>query len=67
MPEYPSPREIETGMWVEIEQGHGNEPIRGEVGAVVDEAEAGGAIVKLKSGASGRVRDVVPEDTGPGQ
>lgn len=66
MPEYPSQREIETGMWVEIEQEHGNDPIRGEVGAVVDEDDTGAAVVKLKSGARGRVRDIVPEDTGPG-
>lgn len=67
MPEYPHPNELEKGMWVEIEQGHGNEPIQGEVGVVLDEADPEGAVVKLKSGAKGRVREVIPEEHDRGQ
>lgn len=63
MPEYPDPRELERGMTVEIDQGHGKEPIKGEVGVVLGEADPNGAKVKLKSGAEGRVREIVPEST----
>ena len=58
MPEYPKPHELETGVTVEIEQGEDKEPIVGEVGAVIGEADPTGADVKLKSGARGRVRKV---------
>lgn len=64
MPDYPPPRELERGMTVEIEQGHGNEPIAGEVGVVLGEADPNGADVKLKSGAEGRVRRIVPSEGG---
>lgn len=64
MPEYPEPRELQRGMTVEIEQGGGNDPITGEVGTVLGEADPSGAEVKLKSGAEGRVRDVVPSESG---
>ena len=63
MPSYPNPDELRRGMTVEIEQGHGKEPIKGDVGAVLGDAEPTGATVKLKSGAEGRVRDIVPEGT----
>ncbi|GGN16172.1 hypothetical protein [Halarchaeum nitratireducens] len=58
MPEYPKPHELETGMTVEIERGANREPIIGEIGAVIGEADPTGADVKLKSGARGRVRKV---------
>ncbi|MEE6210528.1 DUF2196 domain-containing protein [Salarchaeum sp. III] len=64
MPEYPRPRELERGMTVEIEQGHDKEPIQGEVGTVLGEADPNGADVKLKSGAEGRVRRIVPSEGG---
>ncbi|GAA0655201.1 DUF2196 domain-containing protein [Salarchaeum japonicum] len=51
-------------MTVEIEQGHDKEPIRGEVATVLGEADPNGADVKLKSGAEGRVRRVVPSEGG---
>ncbi|MFB6071659.1 MAG: hypothetical protein ABEJ88_01690 [Halobacterium sp.] len=64
MPEYPHPTELARGMTVVIEQGHEKEPIDGEVGVVLGEADPEGARVKLKSGAEGRVRRVKPEEGG---
>ncbi|WP_435095624.1 DUF2196 domain-containing protein [Halarchaeum sp. P4] len=60
-PDYPEPRKLDKGMTVEIEQGEGKEPIVGEVGAVLEEADSEGAIVQLKSGAQGRVRKITHE------
>jgi len=59
-PNYPEPSALETGMTVEIAQSADAEPIVGEVGAVLGEAEPRGARVKLKSGAVGRVRAITP-------
>lgn len=64
-PEYPHPNELAKGMHVVIEQGHGKEPIEGEVGAVLGEADPEGARVKLKSGAEGVVRRIEPDGGGP--
>jgi len=64
MPAYPHPNELKKGLWVEIEQGHDKEPIRGEIGVVLGEADPEGAMVKLKSGAKGRVREVQPDGGG---
>lgn len=64
MPEYPHPKELKKGLWVEIEQGHGKEPIKGEIGVVLGEADPEGAIVKLKNGAEGRVREIEPDGGG---
>ncbi|GAA0299498.1 hypothetical protein [Halarchaeum salinum] len=61
LPDYPEPRQLDKGMTVEIEQGEGKEPIIGEVGAVVEEADPEGTVVKLKSGAEGRVRKITHE------
>lgn len=66
MPEYPRPKEVKKGMTVEIDQGHGKEPIKGEVGVILGEADPNGTKVKLKSGAEGRVRDILPEGEGSG-
>ncbi|QLC34610.1 hypothetical protein EFA46_010475 [Halarchaeum sp. CBA1220] len=57
-PNYPAPHELEKGMTVEIEQSEDADPIVGEVGAVIEEADPEGTVVKLKSGARGRVRSV---------
>jgi hypothetical protein len=64
MPEYPHPNELQKGLFVEIEQGHGKEPIQGEIGAVLGEADPEGARVKLKSGAEGVVRAIEPSEGG---
>lgn len=64
MPAYPHPNELKKGLWVEIEQGHGKEPIQGEIGVVLGEADPEGAKVKLKSGAEGRVREIKPDGGG---
>jgi hypothetical protein len=61
MPSYPDPKELTRGMTVEIEQGHGKEPIKGEVEVQLEEAGPTGATAKLKSGAKGRVSDIVPK------
>lgn len=66
MPEYPEPDELKKGLTVEIDQGHGKEPIKGEIGVVLGEADPNGAKVKLKSGAEGRVRRILPEGAGSG-
>jgi hypothetical protein len=63
-PEYPRPSELKKGMYVVIEQGHGKEPIEGEIGALLGEADPQGAEVKLKSGARGVVRNVKPSEGG---
>lgn len=63
-PEYPDPDELTKGLHVVIEQGHGNEPIEGDIGAVLGEADPKGARVKLKSGAEGVVRRIKPSEGG---
>jgi hypothetical protein len=63
-PEYPRPTELAKGMTVIVDQGHGKEPIVGEVGAVLGEAEPEGTRVKLKSGATGVVRRIEPSEGG---
>lgn len=64
-PEYPQPNELRKGLTVVVEQGHGNDPIEGEVGAVIGEADPRGARVKLKSGAEGVVRRIAADDGAP--
>lgn len=58
----PTRDELTKGVFVEIEQVNGDR-IVGEVGAVLtDEAtHPEGILVKLKSGARGRVKEIHPE------
>ncbi|MCD2199560.1 hypothetical protein LPA44_06580 [Halobacterium sp. KA-4] len=63
-PEYPHPNELKKGLHVVIDQGHDKEPIEGEIGVVLGEADPEGARVKLKSGAEGVVRRIKPSEGG---
>ncbi|WP_336038046.1 hypothetical protein [Halobacterium yunchengense] len=63
-PEYPQPDELRTGLYVVVEQGHGNDPIEGEIGAVLGAADPEGARVKLTSGVEGVVRRIEPDEGG---
>ncbi|MGB9965387.1 hypothetical protein [Halobacterium hubeiense] len=63
-PDYPEPSELKKGLHVVIDQEHGKEPIEGEIGAVLGEADPRGARVKLKSGAEGVVRRIAPSGGG---
>lgn len=58
----PTRNELEQGMTVEIEQENGDRII-GEVGAVLtdERTHPDGILVKLKSGAQGRVKRIGPE------
>ncbi|MFB6187554.1 MAG: hypothetical protein ABEI86_11905 [Halobacteriaceae archaeon] len=60
-PTYPDPDRLIQGLTVEIIQDGEEEPIIGEIGTIIGEAEPEGALVKLKSGAEGRVRRIVHE------
>ncbi|MFB6186578.1 MAG: hypothetical protein ABEI86_06900 [Halobacteriaceae archaeon] len=60
-PTYPDPDRLTRGLTVEIRQEGKDEPIIGEIGTIIGEAEPEGALVKLKSGAEGRVRRIVHE------
>lgn len=58
----PTRDELTKGMFVEVEQENGDR-IVGEVGAVLtdERTHPDGILVKLKSGARGRVKSIHPE------
>lgn len=61
-PELPTRNELAKGMTVEIEQSNGDR-IVGEIGAVLssERTHPEGILVKLKSGARGRVKRFRPD------
>lgn len=60
MPEHPTKTELQRGLTVEIRRDEGDR-IVGEIGAVIDDESTHpeGVLVRLKSGATGRVQQVV--------
>ncbi len=58
----PTRNELVTGMAVEVEQENGDR-IVGEIGAILSDERTHpeGILVKLESGARGRVKEIAPE------
>lgn len=56
----PNKAELERGMTVVIDQTNADEELVGEVGAVLEDesTDPNGVLVKLKSGATGRVQRI---------
>lgn len=60
MPTHPNKAALERGMTVVIDQTNTDDELVGEIGAVLenDSSHPNGVLVKLKSGATGRVQRI---------